>query len=104
MIFVFETGTYDVVGRFSEQTMDEVARAERARHERGNHLPVRRVHAHLVTDVHEHALMAQRHQRELAEVGVRREVLQSVELMASLVSMGKTITKKVTNRLAEKAV
>ena len=78
MIFVFETGTYDVVGRFSEQTVDEVARAERASHERRDHLPVRRVHAHLVADVHEHALMTQRHQRELAEVGVRGEVFQRV--------------------------
>ena len=58
--------------------MDEVARAERARHERRDHLPVRRVHAHLVTDVHEHVLVAQRHQRELAEVGVRGEVFERV--------------------------
>ena len=67
-----------MVGRLSEQTVDEVARAECARHERSNHLPVRRVHAHLVTDVHEHVLMTQRHQRELAEVGVRGEVFQRV--------------------------
>ena len=59
---------------------------------------------HLIPDVNENAVIAHFDQCELAEVGVRREVLQSVELMASLVSMGKTTTKKATNRLTEKAV
>ena len=59
---------------------------------------------HLVPDVDKNAVIAHLDQCELAEVGVRREVFQSVELMASLMSMGKTMTMKVTNRLAEKAV
>ena len=59
---------------------------------------------HLFPDVDKNAVIAHLDQCELAEVGVRREVLQSVELMASLVSMGKTMTRKATNRLTEEAV
>lgn len=62
--------------------MYKIARAKRAGHERRDPLPVRRLHARIVADVHEHVRVPLRDKRELAEVRVRGEVLERVQLLA----------------------
>ena len=62
--------------------MYKIARPKRAGHERRDPLPVRRLHARIVADVHEHVRVPLRDERELAEVRVRGEVLERVQLLA----------------------
>lgn len=53
---------------------------ERTSNKRRNHLPVGRMDAYIIPNVHKHITMAQRHECKFAEVGVRGEVLKGVQL------------------------
>jgi hypothetical protein len=64
----------------SKERKDEIAGSERACHDGRNPLAIRRLYPDLISNMHEHLVMAQRHQRQLAEVGVRGEVLEGMEL------------------------
>lgn len=61
--------------------MDEIARTERASDNGWYPFAVRRLHAYLIADVRENLIVAQRYQRQFAEVGMCREVFQGMELI-----------------------
>lgn len=60
--------------------MNEIARPKRASHNGGHPTSIRRLYAHLVTDVDKYLLVPQRDEGEFTKVGVSGEVFEGVEL------------------------
>ena len=74
--------THQVIRRLSQQRVNEITRPKRPRHQRRHMPPIRRLHPHPIPHMREHLAVAHRHQRELAKVRVRGEVLERVQRLA----------------------